>query len=99
VGAGHGFATPGLIDHIGQREARQMLTHVIANIGPNAQQNALSFVIAGTVLVGLAEVARCDRSIDRRDDFGQGDGLRSSSQDVPAAHAALGANETGALQT
>lgn len=98
VGAGHGLATPGLVNHIGEGKARQVLAHVITDVGPHAEQDALAFVIAGTVLVGFAEVARRNRPVDRRDDLGQRDGLRRASQNVTAAHASLGANKSRALK-
>ena len=56
MGARHGFAAPGLVDHICQGKARKVLAHVITDVGPDAEQDALALVIARAVLVGLAEV-------------------------------------------
>ena len=86
-------------DHVGQREARQVLSHVISDVGPDAEEHALTLVIARAVLVGLTEVARHDWSIDRRHDLGECDAFSRSRQYVAAADAALGAHETDALQT
>lgn len=99
MGARHRPSAPGLIDHIGQREARQVLAHVIAHVGPHSEQDALALVVTGPVLVRFAKVSGRDRSVDGGDDLGERDLLGRSSEDVAAAHAALGANESDALQT
>src|SRR5271163_4406988 len=51
LGAGH---------HIGKVERLEVGAHVLAHVGPHRQQDALALVVAGTVLVGQAEVARHD---------------------------------------
>jgi hypothetical protein len=48
--------------------------------------------------MGLTEVARHDRAIDRRDDLGERDPLRRTSQHVAAPDTALGTYETDALE-
>ena len=75
-----------------------MLAHVLAHVGPHRQEHALALVVAGAVLVGLAEVADRDRSVDRADDLAEGDGPRLASEHVAAAHAPLGPDEAGTLQ-
>jgi hypothetical protein len=75
-----------------------VLAHVVPHVRPDAQKDALALVVAGSVLVGLAKVAGGDGSVDGGDDLGQRDGFGGSGQHVPAAHAALGAHETHALQ-
>ena len=75
-----------------------MLAHVFADVGPHRQQHALAFVVAGAVLVGLAEVADHDRAVDRADDLRQRDVRRRSGQDVAPANAALGPHQTCALE-
>jgi hypothetical protein len=98
MGLGHWFAPPGLGDHVGEREARQVLSHVISHVSPDTEQDALALVVARTVLVGFAEVPRRDRTIDGRDDLGEGDGLGGAGEHVAAADATLGSNEPDALQ-
>ena len=39
-----------------QGDGPQHRAHVLADLGPDGQQDALALVVAGTVLVGLAEV-------------------------------------------
>jgi hypothetical protein len=76
-----------------------VLSHVVADVGPDAEQHALALVVASAILVGFAEVTRDNRSVDRRDDLGQRDALSRSRQYVAAADTTLGAYETDALQT
>ena len=74
---------------------RRMWSLTIAQIG---QQHALALVVAGAVLVGLAEVADGDRAVDRADDVAERDRRGLAGEDVAAADAPLGADEAGALQ-
>ena len=66
--------------------------------GPHREQHALALVVAGAVLVGLAEVAEGDRAVDRRHDLAEGDEARLPRQDVAAADAALRPHDAGALE-
>ena len=70
----------------------------LAHIGPDGEQDALALVVAGTVGVGLTEVAGGDGAVDRRDDLGQGYLVGGAGQDVTAPDAPLGADETRPLQ-
>ena len=45
----------------------------LADARPHRQQHALALVVAGAVLVGLAEVAEGDRAVDGRHDLAEGD--------------------------
>ena len=56
----------------------------LADVRPYRQEDALSLVVARSVLVGLAEVARRDGPVDGRDDLGQRDLLGRAGQDVTA---------------
>jgi hypothetical protein len=98
VGAGDGASTTGLDHHIGQGEAREVLAHVISDVSPDPKQDALALVVTGPILMGLAKVTGGDWSIDRGHDFCQSDGLCGAGEHVTAAHTALGAYETDALQ-
>ena len=53
-----------------------MRSHVLAHVGPDAQEDALPLVIAGPVGVGLAEVAGHDGAVDGADDLAEGDLIR-----------------------
>ena len=80
VGSRHRFAAPSLADDVRQRKTRQMLTHMVSDVGPHPEQNALALVIAGPVLVGFAKVARVNRAIHGGHDLGQGDRLGGPGQ-------------------
>ena len=70
----------------------------LADLGPHDEQHALALVVAGAVLVGLAEVAGDDGAVDGAHDLAQRDLLRRAGQHVAAADAALRAHQTGALE-
>ena len=42
----------------------EMLAHVVTSHIPDGEQHALSFVVAGAILMGLPEVAEGDGAID-----------------------------------
>jgi hypothetical protein len=72
--------------------------HVLAHHVPDGEQHALALVVAGPVLVGLAEVAQRDGTVDRADDVAERDGLGFAGQHVAPAHAPLRPHQPGALQ-
>src|SRR5687768_4282109 len=74
-----GGAAAGAGDHVGQRERVEVPAHGVAHIGPDRQQHALPLVVARTVLVGLAEVARHDGPVDGAHDLPERDLLRLPS--------------------
>ena len=53
-------------------------THHVAGLLPDREQHALALVVAGAVLVRLAEVAERDRTVDGRQDLGQPDLARAA---------------------
>ena len=69
--------------------SRAVRSHVLAHFGPDVEEDALSFVVAGAVLVGLAEVAGGDRPVHGGDDLAEGHLLGGPGEHVAAAHAAL----------
>jgi hypothetical protein len=75
-----------------------VLAHVIAHVGPDAEQDALTLVVTGAVLVGFAKIARRDRPVNRGHDLSQGDGLGRPGEHVAAAHATFGTHEPYSLQ-
>jgi hypothetical protein len=72
--------------------------HVLAEHSPDGEQHALALVVAGAVLVGLAEVADRDGAVDRAHDVRERDGRRLAGQHVAAAHPPLGPDQAGALE-
>ena len=75
-----------------------MPAHVLSQFGPDGQKDALALVVAGSVLVGFAEVSRLYRSVDGADDLAERDVVRRSGQDVAATHASLGTNQARPLE-
>jgi hypothetical protein len=71
---------------------------MVADVGPYGQEDALAFVVARSVAVGLTEVAGHDRTVDGRHDLGEGDVLGVAGEHVATPHATLGAYETHSLQ-
>ena len=71
---------------------------MFAHVGPDGEQHALPFVVAGTILVRLAKVPHHDGAIYRTHDLGEGDFVGRASQYVAAAHPTFGADQPGALE-
>ena len=71
---------------------------MLADLVPHREEHALALVVAGPVLVGLAEVADRDRTVDGGDDLGQADLLGRAGEHVAAPDPALGAHQPGALE-
>jgi hypothetical protein len=99
VSFGDWLAPAGLIDHVGERKAREVLAHVISHVSPHAEKYALALVVTRAVLVGLAEVASGDRSIHGGDNLSQSYGFGGPGEDVPASDAAFRSDQSHALQT
>jgi len=98
VGADHGAISPSLFDHVGQGEAGEMILHVVADIRPYGKQNALSLVVAGPILMGLAKVARHNRPVDGCNNLGEGDFADRSGEDISSADAALRTHQARTLE-
>ena len=60
-----------------------------ADLGPDVEEGALSFVVAGAVLVGWPEVPDDDRSIYRGHDLAERHVARRSGEHIAAADASL----------
>ena len=71
---------------------------MVAGLVPDAEQDALAFVVAGAVLVGLAEIAEGDGAVNGRHDLGEPDLGWIAGEDVPASDTPLRFHETGAFQ-
>ena len=65
----------------------------LADVGPDGQEDALAFVVAGTIGMGLAEVSGRDGAVNSRDDLGQADVLGGAGQDVTAPDAPFGTHQ------
>lgn len=72
-----------------KRVGGEMFAHVLAGHVPDGEQNALPLVVAGTVLMGLPEIAQGDRSVNRRDDLRDPNLGGISRQDVATPDSAL----------
>lgn len=75
-----------------------MVAHVVPGLFPDGQEDALPLMVAGSVLVGFAEITESDGPVDGRDDLGETNVARWTSQGVAAADPALGTDQTGALE-
>lgn len=75
-----------------------MSFHVFACDIPNRQQYTMPLVITRAILMRLPEVAKCDRAVDRSDDFGKANVLRRAGQNVSATDSTFGLYEAGALE-
>ncbi len=95
-GGGDPAPRPG--HHVGEGERVEMGPHVLADVGPDREQDTLPLVVAGPVLVRQPEVAGDDRAVDGGHDLGEGDLRRGAREHVATADAALGADEPGTLQ-
>lgn len=84
--------------HIRKGKRVEMTAHVLTNLGPYRQQYALALVVAGTVLVRLAEVARNDGPFNRADDLAKGDLARRASEHVATADSSLGSDQASPFQ-
>ena len=82
----------------GEREPFEVDAHVISCLVPDAEQDALSLVVARAILVRLAEVAERDRTVDGRHDLGETDVGGVASEDVAAPDTAFGLDESGAFE-
>lgn len=94
----HGPISTSLIHHVRQRKAGQMVLHVVSNVGPHCEENALSLVIAGSILVRLTKIARHNGPVDGRYDLSEGDLVHRTSEDVSSANTTLRADQSGSLE-
>jgi hypothetical protein len=99
VRLGDRLASAGLVDHVGEGEAREVLTHVISHVSPYAEQHALALVIARAVLMRLAEVSSGDRPVNGRDNLSQSYSFGGPGENVTPSDAALRSDQSDALQT
>ena len=65
---------------------------------PDRKQHALAFVVASSVLVRLAEVAKCDGTVDGSHDHADRYLGGVAGHHVAAADTAFGTNESGTLE-
>lgn len=93
-----GSGAPSRRCDVGQIEAVQVMAHVVAGLLPDRQKDALSFMVARPVGMGLAEVAEGDRAVHRRHDVGETDVGRLSGERVATSDPSLRPHETGPFQ-
>lgn len=72
--------------------------HHVARVFPYGKQDALSFVVAGAILVRSTEISESNGSVDSTHNFCERDVNRISGKNVSAADAALGSHEPSAFE-
>ena len=72
IGAGQGAWPWAMAATSASVRLLEQAAHAVADVGPDGQQHALALVVAGAVLVRLAEVADHDRPVDRARRSGRG---------------------------
>ncbi len=98
MGFCHWLATARLDNHVSEGKAREVLSHVISHISPDAEQNTLTLMVTRSILMRLTEVSGGDRSIHGSDDLRQRYGLCGSSEHIAAPNASFRAHEPDSLQ-
>ena len=77
-----------------ERVGVEVLAHVLRGDVPDREQHALALMVAGAILVRLAEISKDDGSVNRRDDVREPDLGGRFGQDVSAADASLRPDES-----
>lgn len=90
--------TTGTFDHVREGERPEVLAHVLSDLRPDRQKDALALVLASSVLVWPAEVPCDDGPVDRAHDLAQGDLTGRTGEDVTAPDATLGSHEPCPLE-
>lgn len=72
--------------------------HVFTGCLPDGQQHALALMVTRAILVGLTEVAKTDRPVDRTENLADSDFDGRAGKHVAAPDATLRSNETRTLQ-
>ena len=73
------------------------MSHSARQVGPHVEQDALSFVVTGTVFMRASEVADDNWTVDGGDDLAEGDRFWEAGKDVAPTDAPLRTDEAGAL--
>ncbi len=95
---GRALLATGFFHHISQREGGEVVMHVPSYILPYRQQDTLSLVFAGSVLVRLSEITSSDRPVDSTYHLCKSDVFRWMSKDISTAYPSLGSDQAGSLQ-
>lgn len=75
-----------------------MFAHVSTHFRPDRKEHALAFVVACSVLVGLAEVAGLDRAVHGAYDLAQSDVGRRTGQYIAPTYPSLRADQAGSFE-
>lgn len=89
VSVGPRFVSVGNTGNVSKRVCAKMFSHVSPSEIPNGQQNTLSVVIAGPVLVRRTKIAQGNRAINSRNNVRQTNLRSRASQNVPASNSAF----------
>jgi len=89
VSVGPRFVSVGNTGNVSKRVCAKMFSHVSSSKIPNRQQNTLSVVIAGAVLVWRAKISQGNWTINSRNNVRQTNLRSRASQNVPAPNSAF----------
>ena len=98
ISVGPGFVSVSNTGNISKRVCAKMFSHVSSSKIPNRQQNTLSVVIAGAVLVWRAKISQGNRAINSRNNVRQTNLRSRASQNVPAANSAFGFHQASTFK-
>jgi hypothetical protein len=79
VGAFDGLAPLGLDHHVREGEAGEVLSHVVANVGPHTKQDTLSLVVTGPIAMRFTEISGHNGPVNRGHNLGERDGIGTAS--------------------
>jgi hypothetical protein len=81
--------------HVRQGQRLELFSYPLADVSPDAKQDALALMVTGTVFMRLSKVTGHNRAVYGRDDLGQGDLLRGASEDIAPTDSSFGLDEAG----
>ncbi len=84
--------------NVSKRVCTKMFSHVSSSKIPNREQNALSVVIAGTVLVWRTKITQGNWAINSRNNVRQTNLRSRASQNVPASNSAFGFHQASTFK-
>jgi hypothetical protein len=98
VSVGPRFVSVGNTGNVSKRVCAKMFSHVSSRKIPNRQQNTLSVVIAGAILVWRTKISQSNWAINSRNNVRQSNLRSRASQDVSAANSAFGFHQASTFK-
>lgn len=89
ISFGPRFVSVGNTGNVSKRVCAKMFSHVASSKIPNRKQNALSVVVAGTVLMWRTKISQGNWTINSRNYVRQTNLRSRASQNVPASNSAF----------